>query len=84
VTVADGERSPGQGLCGGDYQGDQTHEVEHDAVQALRGSGSKTRADVIIKVVSVLMSQHCLNMYPSFFLNYIIILKYLRLALCYT
>ena len=48
MTVADGEQSPYQGLCGGDHQGDQTHKVEHDAVQALHGSGSK-RADMIIK-----------------------------------
>lgn len=39
VTVAYGKRPPCQGLQSSDKHGHQTHQVEHDTVEALHGAG---------------------------------------------
>lgn len=41
VTVAYGKLPPNHNLRGGDTHGDQTHQVEHDRVEALHGAGRK-------------------------------------------
>lgn len=44
VTAAYGKRPPSQGLQGSDAHGHQTHQVEHDSVEALQGA-EETRRD---------------------------------------
>lgn len=41
VTAAYGKPPPSQGLQSSDAHGHQAHQVEHDAVEALQGAGSK-------------------------------------------
>lgn len=40
VTAAYGKRPPSQSLQSSDAHGDQTHQVEHDSVEALQGAGN--------------------------------------------